>query len=733
MRLNAPLSTLQRKTLEGVYSWLIISALLFLLLWPSLALGYWAPLQDVTAWIDGGKVYFSVYDPVREQDMVGSGPWTGATPNTVIVNDGVVAWLQGSNPHFTVYDPIRGYWQTGHELNFTNVATELTNEDGVVTYLRENSELNMVIFDPATGSSGYWVKAHGSFSGYTEILNRDGVVSWIYNNGNSIDYAVYNPINPSGGLWQSGRWQASNIRDLAIDNGTVSWTDGTNTRRQRGWQMYAEPNPYWSQYDVTQTTALFFAGPTSGRAPLNVWFWDMSLGGTSWSWDFGDGGSSGARSPNYTYLNDGQWVAAHTVNGPGGTDIFAIVIDMLVAPEAPANPSPSSSSLNVSINTTFDWDDVELATTYDFYLRRADSGWPTEPTAAGLTQSFYDPPFGLEPGTNYRWKVIAKNAKGSTSSTEWSFSTAPAAATPSPTSTSTSTRTPTRTPTQTSPPSTATLTPTDPVGPTATRTPTRTPTEQTPPTATPTRTQGPQPTNAIMIQTLIDALEMMQDDIMTFEDLLEVIMNWYQTGASPTPTATPIQGGGPFQAGDGFIGFDVFPDGSAIDGVKVGFTPGTYLVDQFASIGVRFRSTIGPTEGGLPAGVGVGVIGGPTNNIIQGMRYAPPNGLDGRTVFEIRFDEPVRRAGVSRISGLNYAEGNAVTRFYNSSGGLITEYTTSQAGDFVYHEVDPGNPGIARIEIDSTNRLGANVGYIDNLMFSQVGSSEIPAALRYQP
>jgi hypothetical protein len=125
---------------------------------------YWAPLRDVNAWIDGMRVHFSVYDPVREQEMVGSGPWTNQDPTNVIVNDGVVAWLQGTNPYFTVYDPIRGYWQTGHELNVTTTVNLLTNEDGVVAYIRENTNVNLLIFDPATGPSGYWVKANGSFS-----------------------------------------------------------------------------------------------------------------------------------------------------------------------------------------------------------------------------------------------------------------------------------------------------------------------------------------------------------------------------------------------------------------------------------------------------------------------------------------------------------------------------------------------------------------------------------------
>jgi PKD repeat protein len=397
--------------------------------------------------------------------------------------------------------------------------------------------------------------------------------------------------------------------------------------------MYAQPLPYWDQVKPTETTALFFAGPITGRAPLTVWFWDMSLGGTSWSWDFGDGGTSGARSPYYTYQNDGQWVAAHTVNGPGGTDLFAIVIDMLE-------------------DTT-----------------------PTAQPTATNTPTFR------------------------------------------PTSTNTSTPFPTAT------------------GTLPTPTPTRT--GSLPPTSTPTRTPTldshatPSPTP--MCQELIDILLTMQQQPVPFEEILEVVLNWYQTNVEPTPTPRP--GTEVFQSGDALIDFSVFPDGSQMNGVPSGFTPGTYLVDQFASAGVRFRSTISPypQENPLPADLGCGVVGGPSDNYLQGMRYAPPNGMDARTVFEVRFDSPVRRAGVLRSRGFNFSITNAITRFYDSTGSLIVTRTTSGAPAYHSLEVPSGNPGVKRIEITSSDPVGGNAGGIDDLMFSQVGDLSVPPALLYEP
>ena len=125
-------------------------------------------------------------------------------------------------------------------------------------------------------------------------------------------------------------------------------------------------------------------------------------------------------------------------------------------------------------------------------------------------------------------------------------------------------------------------------------------------------------------------------------------------------------------AGDALVDFSVLPDGTTMSGlVTMTFTPGTYLYDQFASVGVRFRSTRSPSNAPL-TNVGVGVVGGsdPANNHVQGVIHPPPLGMDGRTVWEIRFDAPVQRAGVRRGGLLNYTLGHALTNFYNESGRI---------------------------------------------------------------
>jgi PKD repeat protein len=82
--------------------------------------------------------------------------------------------------------------------------------------------------------------------------------------------------------------------------------------------------------------AALSAAPTSGAAPLDVVFADLSTGAiTAWSWDFGDGASSTLANPAHTFITPGNYTVALTVSGPGGSDV-AFAIDMVsVSPAAP--------------------------------------------------------------------------------------------------------------------------------------------------------------------------------------------------------------------------------------------------------------------------------------------------------------------------------------------------------------------------------------------------------------
>lgn len=70
-----------------------------------------------------------------------------------------------------------------------------------------------------------------------------------------------------------------------------------------------------------QIIADFSANQTSGVSPLNVQFFDNSLGDIdSWQWDFGDGGTSNDQNPIYTYFKGGDFTVSLTISGLNGSD-----------------------------------------------------------------------------------------------------------------------------------------------------------------------------------------------------------------------------------------------------------------------------------------------------------------------------------------------------------------------------------------------------------------------------
>jgi PKD repeat protein len=111
---------------------------------------------------------------------------------------------------------------------------------------------------------------------------------------------------------------------------------------------------YWHHDVVPPPVAAFGASPTSGTAPLNVNFTDMTTGPvTSRLWSFGDGGTSTAANPSHTYAA-GTFTVSLTATGPGGMDTETKVdlITVGVPPQAPvanftANPTSGNAPLTV--------------------------------------------------------------------------------------------------------------------------------------------------------------------------------------------------------------------------------------------------------------------------------------------------------------------------------------------------------------------------------------------------
>src|SRR5437879_3468154 len=106
-------------------------------------------------------------------------------------------------------------------------------------------------------------------------------------------------------------------------------------------------------------------------------------------------------------------------------------INQMVGSGAPFNPGPSSSStpspansaVGVSASELLSWWGAADATSYDVYLGTS----TTPPFKATVTAASYNPG-ALIGGTTYYWRIVAKNSRGSTSSSIWSFTTVPGTA-----------------------------------------------------------------------------------------------------------------------------------------------------------------------------------------------------------------------------------------------------------------------------------------------------------------
>lgn len=95
-------------------------------------------------------------------------------------------------------------------------------------------------------------------------------------------------------------------------------------------------------------------------------------------------------------------------------------------PEAPAQPSPTHGSLNVSLTPTLTWGNVLLANSFDVYVSRGMVPGPDDNVfaATGLTTPMVSIPAGvLNYNTAYRWRVFARNSNGISAGSIWTFTT----------------------------------------------------------------------------------------------------------------------------------------------------------------------------------------------------------------------------------------------------------------------------------------------------------------------
>ena len=102
---------------------------------------------------------------------------------------------------------------------------------------------------------------------------------------------------------------------------------------------------------LTSPVADFSASVTSGNAPLNVQFTDLSLYSTSRIWNFGDGNTSTDQNPTHTYYEVGNYTVTLKVSNIDGTSskLSTITVSGSVLPDQ-QNFSTNAKNVYAPVN-----------------------------------------------------------------------------------------------------------------------------------------------------------------------------------------------------------------------------------------------------------------------------------------------------------------------------------------------------------------------------------------------
>jgi PKD repeat protein len=159
--------------------------------------------------------------------------------------------------------------------------------------------------------------------------------------------------------------------------------------------------------------AAFSGTPTSGYAPLNVNFTDLSANNpTNWSWDFGDGvGTSTQQNPSYTYNSTGTYTVTLIATNAFGSDdeVKVNYIDVQTEPEYP--PVADFSGTPTSGGTPLVVSFTDLST-------ENPTSWSWTFGDGVGTSTAQNPSYTYETAGTYSVSLTATNAYGSDSETK---------------------------------------------------------------------------------------------------------------------------------------------------------------------------------------------------------------------------------------------------------------------------------------------------------------------------
>jgi serine protease len=297
-----------------------------------------------------GMAFDCTLMPVKVLDYSGSGSaqsladglyW--ATDNGAQVINMSLGWVPGYDPGPVVHNAIQYAYDHGVALvagsgnagvspvSYPAAYTEVIAvgatryDDAVADYSQYGSAMEITapggdIFVDQNGDGYGDGVLQMTFTGYDpgppEVLSDPTDFGYWFYDGTSMACPHVTALVAM--MIANGQTGIENIRmilhDTAVDLGAAGWDQ---------YYGYGRIDAYAAlTYGPQPPVAEFSADPTSGPAPLEVYFTDESTGQIdTWEWDFGDGTPhSSVQHPVHTYESEGKYTVSLTVTGPGGSD-----------------------------------------------------------------------------------------------------------------------------------------------------------------------------------------------------------------------------------------------------------------------------------------------------------------------------------------------------------------------------------------------------------------------------
>lgn len=313
-------------------------------------------------------------------------PLSGNGPlNVTFTNASTLAtsylWNFGDNTTSTNQNPAHTFSNVGtYTITLTatnNSGSNVMTKQSYITVTNIQAPVSSFNATPLSGSTPLTVK-------FTNT-STNNPTSWLWNFGDNTTSTVKNPSH----IYQNA---GSYTVTLTVTNNANS-----NTLTKSN---YITVSP--------KLTSNFSANKTSGNAPTNITFTDLSTGNpVGWLWNFGDNTSSTQQNPIHTYTRKGLFNVSLRVTGSGGINTMTKVKYIKITtnpPTASFTRTPTSGSKPLTVQFT----DISINNPNRWSWNFGDN----------TTSTLQNPSHIYSRTGVYSVKLIASNAYGTSSVTK---------------------------------------------------------------------------------------------------------------------------------------------------------------------------------------------------------------------------------------------------------------------------------------------------------------------------